>query len=134
MTWQILLVEDSEPDVEFTRRAFRDLDVSIEAVSDGQDAIERLEDQSKRLPDIVLLDLNLPRVDGRGVLRAIESDPRLRKMPVVILTSSESETDVNEAYALGGNAYLTKPISVTDFVELATRFNAFWLDLARLPS
>jgi two-component system, response regulator len=138
----ILLVEDNNDAVELTRRAFDKSGVPnrIVAVSDGQSALDYLfaaADQSGReptvMPSVVLLDLNLPRIDGLEVLRRLRADPRTKLLPVVILTTSNERQDVIGSYDLGANSYVRKPIDFAQFVEAARQLGLYWLVLNELP-
>jgi CheY-like chemotaxis protein len=135
----ILLVEDNPGDVRLTREAFRELDLDgdLHVVNDGEEALDFLfrrgaHDDAPR-PDLVLLDLNLPKVDGLEVLEEIKGDPGLRRIPVVVLTGSKAEEDIVESYDRHSNAYLTKPIDPQEFVDLVKSFESFWLSLVKLP-
>ena len=136
---ELLLVEDSEPDVELTKLALREAKVSnrLWVVEDGVEAIKFLQRQEPYTdvsrPDLILLDLNLPRKDGRQVLREIKSDESLRRIPVVILTTSESEDDVLKAYSLYANCYITKPVDFNRFMNVVRSIEEFWLTVVRLP-
>ncbi len=135
---EILLVEDSPGDVRLTREALREAKVAnvLHVVSDGEAAIALLRGARGRprlIPDLILLDLNLPKVDGREVLAAIKSDDALRGIPVVVLTTSDADTDVLRAYDLHCNCYLVKPVNVTRFFDLIRNFDNFWLSVVRLP-
>lgn len=135
----ILLVEDNPGDVRLTQEAFTDAAINNElhVVKDGQEALDFLfqegthEDASR--PDMVLLDLNLPKVDGMAVLEELKTTDGLRRIPVIILTSSEAEEDVVESYENHSNAYLTKPIDPDEFLGLVRSFEQFWLTLVELP-
>ena len=135
----ILLVEDNPGDVRLTREAFAgaELDCELHVVGDGEAALDFLHrrgaHETAPRPDLVLLDLNLPRMSGLEVLEAIAEDPALRRLPVVVLTSSTAEEDVVESYEQCSNAYLTKPVDPDEFVEVVRRFEAFWLETATLP-
>ena len=132
---EVLLVEDSPGDVRLTREALRDAKVQVvlNVVSDGVEAMEFLARTGKfsnaPRPNIILLDLNLPRLDGREVLEAIKRDPSLMSIPVIILTTSESHTDIIRSYRLNANCFVTKPVDLDVFIQV---FH-FWLSLARLP-
>jgi two-component system, chemotaxis family, response regulator Rcp1 len=132
----ILLVEDNAGDVLLTREALREADVSVEltAVADGEQALAYLRDEGVERPDLVLLDLNLPRKNGLEVLEEIRHDPALRTTPVIMLTTSSSARDVTASYARGVNCYVVKPLDLDDFTELVQAINGFWLEVARLPS
>jgi CheY-like chemotaxis protein len=136
---QILLVEDSPDDVLMVREALSDGKVlnSLNVVVDGEQAMDYLRAERDHVdsqrPDVVLLDLNLPKMDGREVLEAIKSDPDLRRIPVIVLTTSADEKDVLLAYDSLVNAYVTKPVGLTDFLAAVRSFEDFWLSLVRLP-
>jgi len=135
----VLLVEDDPGDVLMTREAFKDNKLAnrLSVVSDGVDAMAflRKEDQyaGSPTPDLVLLDLNLPRMDGREVLAAMKSDPGLRRIPVVVLTTSEAEEDVLRSYSLHANAYVTKPVDFDRFIEVVRKIDDFFVSVVRLP-
>jgi CheY-like chemotaxis protein len=135
----VLLVEDSPGDVRLTQEAFRDADadVALHVASDGVDAMEFLtRDGAHRnapRPDLILLDLNLPKMDGREVLATIKSDEFLRTIPVLILTTSQSEADIVNSYQLHANCYLNKPVQLDTFEGLVRSINDFWLKRVRLP-
>ena len=135
----VLLVEDSPGDVRLTQEAFRNADESIKlhVTTDGVEAMaflrhERGHTRAPR-PDIILLDLNLPKMDGREVLAHIKSDENLKTIPTVILTTSEAEADVLKCYQLQANCYLSKPVQLSAFEGLVKGINEFWLKKARLP-
>jgi CheY-like chemotaxis protein len=136
---EILLVEDDPGDVLMTREAFADYKLrnQLHVVSDGADAMAFLrqegEHADKPRPDLVLLDLNLPRMDGREVLEAIKSDPELSSIPVVVLTTSEAEDDVLRSYSLHANAYVTKPVDFERFIEVVRQIDDFFVTVVRLP-
>jgi len=136
---QILLVEDNDGDVFLTMEALKDAKIanSVHVVHDGVEALEFLRRQGKYAtaprPDLILLDLNLPRKDGRQVLREIKDDPSLRRIPVVILTTSKGEEDVLRAYDLHANCYITKPVDFNRFMEVVKSIEEFWLTVVRLP-
>jgi chemotaxis family two-component system response regulator Rcp1 len=136
----VLLVEDSPGDVRLTQEAFRNINPSVKlhVVTDGVEAMAFLRhdapfEQSPR-PDLTLLDLNLPKMDGREVLGLIKGDPELKTIPTIILTSSEAETDIARSYQLQANSYLTKPLQLEDFENLVKRINDFWLISSRRPN
>jgi CheY-like chemotaxis protein len=134
----ILLVEDNPDDVELTRIAFAEAGIEgrVAVVRDGAEALDYLfargahagRDASE-LPAIVLLDLNLPKLDGREVLQGIRSDPRTRKLPVVVLTTSDEPFDVEASYALGVNSYIRKPVDFDQFVAVVKQIGLYWLVL-----
>ena len=135
----VLLVEDNEDDVELTLEALNNskLQVKIHVVSDGMTAMTFLRHEGEyagaQRPDLILLDLNLPRMDGREVLKEIREDPKLTDIPVVILTTSEDEEDILKAYLLHANCYITKPIDFSQFTKIIKQIEGFWLQLVKLP-
>ena len=135
----VLLVEDNEDDVELTLEALNNskLQVKIHVVSDGMTAMTFLRREGEyagaQRPDLILLDLNLPRMDGREVLKEIREDPELTDIPVVILTTSEDEEDILKAYLLHANCYITKPIDFSQFTRIIKQIEGFWLQLVKLP-
>ena len=135
----ILLIEDNPGDVKLTKKAFEKaaLETRIDVAEDGVEAMaylrERTAETDRELPDLVLLDLNLPRKSGYEVLEEIKSDPDLKRVPVVILTSSDSEEDIVETYEDHANAYLTKPVSFEGFKEVVSKIESFWFSVAKLP-
>ena len=136
---QVLLVEDNADDVELTLEALKDSRVRMEVhvVSDGMAAMKFLRCQGeyadKPRPDLVLLDLNLPLMDGREVLQEIRKDPELTDIPVVVLTTSQSEADICEAYKMHANCYITKPVDFLQFSKIVRQIEGFWLQLVKLP-
>ncbi len=136
---EVLLVEDDPGDVMMTREAFQDhkLHNQLHVVSDGAEAMAFLRQEGEYAgrprPDLVLLDLNLPRMDGRQVLEAIKSDPELASIPVVVLTTSENEDDVLRSYSLHANAYVTKPVDFQRFIEVIRQIDDFFVSVVRLP-
>jgi chemotaxis family two-component system response regulator Rcp1 len=139
MPIEVLLVEDSPGDVRLTREAFRDADRSIHlsVASDGVEAMAFLRREGAHVdaprPDLILLDLNLPKMDGREVLAHIKDDESLRLIPTVILTTSDSEADVVKSYQLQANCYLSKPVQLDAFESLVKSINDFWLTKVKLP-
>lgn len=135
----ILLVEDSAGDARLAREALRECRIRnvIHLVGDGTDAMEFLRRQgpwaNAPRPDMILLDLNLPRMGGREVLAAIKSDPELKRIPVVILTISKHEEDVRSAYDLHANCYITKPLDLGQFMNVVRTIEDFWFTIVRLP-
>ncbi|MEM8968773.1 MAG: response regulator [Bacteroidota bacterium] len=125
-TKSVLLVEDNPGDARLVREALKGskepLDLSI--ASDGQEALDML---NTLRPDIILLDLNLPKIDGRDVLKTIKSDPKLKRIPVVVLSTSESETDINDAYDAHANSYIAKPLDFTQFTNIVHDIQRYWL-------
>jgi CheY-like chemotaxis protein len=136
----VLLVEDDPGDVLMTQEAFADYKVHnrLHVVNNGVDAMSFLRREppyaAVPLPDLILLDLNLPKMDGREVLAAIKEDPSLRSIPVVILTTSEAEEDVLRSYDLHANAYVTKPVDFERFIDVVRRIDEFFVTVVRLPS
>ena len=136
---QILMVEDSLDDIDITMEALKDAKVSnnLEAVRDGVQAMAYLRRQGDfhdaSRPDVILLDLNLPRKDGRQVLEEIKSDPDLQKIPVVVLTTSEADEDILRAYELHANCYITKPVDMEQFIKVVRTIEDFWFTVVRLP-
>lgn len=137
---RILLVEDNPADVDFTRYAFREAKVrhQLLVAADGDEALAMLHRRGRysnaELPDLVLLDLNLPGTDGREVLEAIKADGGLRKVPVVVLTSSASQLDVDRCYELHANAYVVKPLLFDRLVEIVEQIARFWAGVVTLPA
>ncbi len=136
---EILLVEDDPGDVRLTREALEEGKVrnTLTVARDGVEALEILRREGPHAkaprPDVILLDLNLPRMDGREVLKAIKSDEKLRRIPVVVLTTSSAEEDVARSYDLQANCYVTKPIDLDQFMKVVKTIGEFWLEVARLP-
>jgi CheY-like chemotaxis protein len=135
----VLLVEDDPGDVLMTQEAFADNKVSntLHVVSDGVQAMDFLHKRGDYVnvptPDLMLLDLNLPRMDGREVLAAVKGDPELRQIPVVVLTTSEAEQDVLRSYELHANAFVTKPVDFDRFIEVVRQIDQFFVGVVRLP-
>jgi chemotaxis family two-component system response regulator Rcp1 len=138
-TIDILLVEDNPGDVRLTREAFKEGKVlnNLYVAGDGIEALEFLRHEGKYAkvpyPDIILLDLNLPRKDGRELLADIKSDPNLRRIPVVILTTSKAEEDIIKTYDLHANCYITKPVDLDKFITVVKSVEDFWFTIVRLP-
>jgi CheY-like chemotaxis protein len=137
---ETLLVEDNEADIRLTREVFADGRVlnKLNVVRDGEEAMAFLKRrppfQDAPRPDLVLLDLNLPRKDGREVLAEMKADEELRLIPVVILTTSRADTDVMRTYELHANCYIVKPVDLSQFISVVRSIEDFWLTLVRLPS
>ncbi|HLI26557.1 MAG TPA: response regulator [Chloroflexota bacterium] len=137
---EILLVEDSPADVDLTREALEDAKVRnhLSVVADGVEALAFLRREGRYAdaprPDLILLDLNLPKKDGREVLAEIKADPALRRIPVVVLTTSEAEQDILRSYDLHANCYITKPVDLEAFIEVVRSIEGFWLAIVRLPT
>ena len=136
---EVLLVEDSPGDVRLTREALKEGKVrnNLNVVSDGVEAMEYLRREGQYAgalrPDIVLLDLNMPRKDGREVLAEMKEDHSLKRIPVVILTTSEAEQDILRTYDLHANCYLTKPVDLDQFISIVKSVEDFWLTIVKLP-
>jgi two-component system, chemotaxis family, response regulator Rcp1 len=136
---QVLLVEDSPGDVRLTREAFKDakVHINLHVVSDGAEAMVFLKRESEHTdaprPDLILLDLNLPKKDGREVLAEIKANPALASIPVVILTTSASEADILRSYRLHANCYITKPVDLDGFLQVVHSIDNFWLSVVKLP-
>src|ERR1700732_4460305 len=137
---EILLVEDSPGDVRLTREAFKDakVHINLHVASDGAEAMEFLnragEHATAPRPDLILLDLNLPKKDGREVLEEIKESATLKSIPVVVLTTSASDADILRSYRLHANCYITKPVGLDGFLEVVESIDNFWLTVVKLPS
>jgi CheY-like chemotaxis protein len=138
-TIDILLVEDSPSDVRLTREALKEAKIynTLHVVQDGIAALEFLRKQgpyaNSPIPDLILLDLNLPKKDGREVLAEIKEDENLKRIPVVVLTTSRAEEDVIRSYDLHANAYISKPVDLKQFLEVIRVIEDFWLAVVTLP-
>ena len=136
---EILLVEDNPADADLTREYFEDARIfnRLHVVADGVEAmnyLRRLGDHvSAPRPDLILLDLNLPRKDGREVLAEIKQDPEFKHIPVVVLSASQAESDIMRSYDLHANAYISKPVDLTRFSEIVSSIEGFWLSIVKLP-
>jgi chemotaxis family two-component system response regulator Rcp1 len=136
---EVLLVEDSVGDIRLTREAFKDakVHINLHVVVDGAEAMAFLKREGKHAdatrPDLILLDLNLPKKDGREVLREIKESPTLGIIPVVILTTSASEADILRTYQLHANCYITKPVDLEGFLKVVKSIDSFWLSVVKLP-
>ena len=139
MPIEVLLVEDSLGDVRLTQEAFRDANQSVRlhVALDGVEAMAFLRHEGAHVrsprPDLILLDLNLPRMDGREVLASIKADASLKTIPTVILTTSDAQADVLKSYQLQANCYLSKPVQLDEFESLVKSINDFWLTKVKLP-
>lgn len=137
---EILYVEDNPGDVELTRDAFTDAKIrnNIHVAEDGQTALDfifkRNGHEEAPTPDLILLDLNLPKVDGKEVLSVIKNDESVQAIPVVVLTSSEAEADVVKSYQLHANCYVTKPVDLDSFLDVVRTIESFWLTVVKLPN
>jgi CheY-like chemotaxis protein len=136
---QVLMVDDDEGDVELTRTAWQKhkLRVDLHTVQDGELAMAFLRHEAPYegapRPDLILLDLNMPRMDGREVLMQIKSDPDLKTIPVVVLTTSSADADILRSYQLGCNCYATKPVGFKEFTDIIKKIEEFWLTVIKLP-
>jgi CheY-like chemotaxis protein len=136
---EILLVEDNPGDVRLTQEAARDTKVhnNMHVVTNGLDAMAFLRREGRHAaaprPDLILLDLNMPGMDGREVLRQVKSDESLRRIPVVIITSSQAEEDIIRAYDLQAACYVTKPVDLDQFIKVVKNIENFWLSIVKLP-
>ena len=137
---EILLVEDNPGDIRLTKEAFNECKVynNLHTVVDGEEAMAFLLREGKYSdsprPDLILLDLNLPKKDGREVLRDLKSDENLKSIPVVILTTSQDEEDILRAYGLNANCYICKPIDLDQFSKIIKAIEDFWLSIVKLPT
>jgi two-component system response regulator len=136
---EVLLVEDSPGDVRLTREAFKDakVHINLHVATDGIEAMAFLRCKGEYAdvprPDLILLDLNLPKKDGREVLEEIKETPALKSIPVVILTTSDSEEDILRSYRLHANCYITKPVGLDGFLKVVHSIDSFWLSVVKLP-
>lgn len=136
---EILLAEDNPGDVVLAKKALKQgkLANNLHVVADGVEAMRYLRQEAEYAdaprPDLILLDLNMPRKDGKEVLADIDEEDELSRIPVVVLTSSESEADIARSYELSANAYLTKPVDFDGFVEIVNRLEGFWFQVVKLP-
>lgn len=137
---EILLVEDNPGDVRLSIEVLRDAKVHnhLNTVSDGVEALAFLRHEGVYAdaphPDLILLDLNLPKKDGREVLAEIKADDKLKRIPVVVLTTSQSEEDILKAYELHANCYISKPVNLDQFIKVVQSIEAFWLTIVKLPA
>jgi len=138
----ILLVEDNPADQQLTIRAFKKgkIQTDLQIVNDGQEAMDYLQNVGKYSdknlaprPDLILLDINMPKKDGKQVLKEIRADENLKIIPVVMLTTSDQEKDVIDSYNLGVNSYISKPVRINDFMEVVSKLEEFWFTLCMLP-
>ena len=135
----ILLVEDNSGDVRLTKETLRDakMIVNLDVVGDGVEAMAFLRREGKyakaKRPDLILLDLNMPKKDGREVLAEVKQDPDLRRTPVVIMTISDSEVDILKSYNLHANAYVAKPLGLQEFAKITRSIEDFWFTVVKLP-
>ena len=140
MAIEILLVEDNPGDVRLTRQAVKDGKIRnrLHVAGDGVEALAYLRREGAYAdaprPDLILLDLNLPKKDGREVLAEIKADEQLKQIPVVVLTTSSSEQDILKTYGLHANCYVTKPVDLEQFIEVVQAIESFWFTIVKLPS
>ncbi len=136
----ILLVEDNEGDIILTLEAFKEAKIinSIDVVRDGELALRFLAKEGEfkdvETPDLILLDINLPKIDGLEVLTSIKNDPKLSIIPVIILTTSDDERDILKSYQARANCYITKPVSYNSFMDVIKTLNDFWIRIVKLPN
>jgi len=136
---RILMVEDNPDDIELTMEALKDAKVGniLKVVKDGEEALMYLRSEDpfrgSPRPDLILLDLNMPKKDGREVLKEIKNDPSLRRIPVVILTTSQAEEDILHTYDLHANCYISKPVDFNQFLKVVRSIEDFWLTVVKLP-
>lgn len=136
---EVLLVEDNPGDVRLTLEALKDGKVwtAISTVGDGEEALSFLRREGRYAdaphPDLILLDLNLPKMDGREVLAIVKADEKLKRIPIVILTTSQAEEDILRAYNLNANCYITKPVDFEQFLKVVKVVEEFWLTIVKLP-
>lgn len=137
---EILLIEDNLADIRLTQEIFKDCKIcnNLHVAKDGIEALEFLRRQgpfkNAPVPDLILLDLNLPKKDGRELLQEIKQDEGLKKIPVIVLTTSEAEQDILRSYNLGANCYITKPIDLDQFIKVVQTIEDFWLTVVKLPT
>jgi CheY-like chemotaxis protein len=135
---RVLLIEDNPGDVDLVAHAVRDFPCDVSVASDGVEAMEFLRKEGRHAaavaPDLVLLDLNLPKLSGREVLARVKEDPALKHIPVVILSSSQAAHDLLETYRLHANCFVTKPVDLDEFLASVGAVAQFWLEVAKLPS
>ena len=136
---ELLLVEDNPGDVRLTQEAFHDANSTLHrhVVTDGAEAMALLQREGRHAaaprPDLILLDLNVPKLDGREVLARIKEDGSLKTIPTVVLTTSQAEVDIKNSYQLDANSFLTKPVEFGEFAGVVRSINEYWLEKARLP-
>ncbi|RIW14981.1 response regulator [Algoriphagus lacus] len=136
---KILLVEDNEGDILLTTEALGDCKISneLKVLRDGNEALQYLMHQAKlggnELPDLILLDINMPKKNGHEVLNSVKNHPELKHIPIIILTTSSSEIDILKAYQEHANCYIIKPLDVDDFLTITSKIEEFWFNIAKLP-
>lgn len=132
---ELLLVEDNEDDIELTKEAFSEthLKLNLHVAQDGIEALDFLRDSENPIPDLILLDLNMPRKDGRETLAELKADPHLKRIPVIILTTSDADADVLSAYDQNANSYIVKPVDFDQFLKVMHILEEFWFTIVKLP-
>lgn len=136
---EILLVEDSPDDIFLFKEVLKDtkINIKLSVATDGRSAIDFIfkkgEYENAPTPDIILLDLNLPKLDGREVLNIVKSDDEIKMIPVIVLTTSQNLDDINDAYMKSANCYIPKPVDLEQFTNVLTTIEDFWLNIVRLP-
>lgn len=139
-TVELLLIEDNSGDILLTKEAFEEINFTenLSVVTDGEAALDFLYKQGRYenvpTPDLIILDLNIPRVDGRELLAKIKRDDKLKKIPVIVLSTSKSDRDIKTCYELQANCYLIKPVDFEEFLEIVTYIRDFWLGMVKIPS
>jgi len=137
---EILLVEDNEGDIRLTIEAFKEAKIrnQIKVVRDGEEALDYLRKQGSYVnalsPDIILLDINLPKIDGKEVLSTMKNDPVLKSIPVIMLTTSSAHSDVEESYANHANCYVIKPVDLNKFMDVVRSIEDYWVSIVKLPN
>ncbi len=138
-TIRVLLIEDNPGDIRLTQEIFKEgsLKCELEVAQDGYEAMEFLknisESEEKNYPDLILLDLNLPGLNGKEILQKLKNSEDFKRIPVVVLTTSHAPDDINSSYDLHANCYITKPIDVEQFIQVMQNVESFWLKIAKLP-
>ncbi|MDR9466980.1 response regulator [Marinospirillum sp.] len=136
---KVLLVEDEPADAHLVRLAFQEsqLDIALDLVVDGREALAYLKKQppftTAPTPGLILLDLNMPRMNGREFLAAVKADPELKRFPVVVLTTSDAEKDIESCYDMGASGYITKPIDIDQFIQVIKSLGDYWINILQLP-
>jgi len=132
---EVLLVEDNEDDIDLTKEAFSEarIKLNLHIARDGIEALKFLRDSENPTPDLILLDLNMPRKDGRETLADLKADPRLKRIPVIIITTSEADADVLSAYNQNANSYIVKPVDFDQFLKVMRTLEEFWFTIVKLP-
>ncbi|WP_444994664.1 response regulator [Aliikangiella sp. IMCC44359] len=136
---EILLIEDNPGDVELTKESLRNGKIknNLKVIMDGEEALNflfrELDDVDEMLPDIILLDLNLPKVSGREILKALKEDELRCSVPVIVLSSSEAASDIKSSYQLHANCFITKPVMLNDFLNVIKTIESFWVEIVKLP-